>query len=283
MKSLTIKTVLTALLLLQTGQYLYPAFRETADRRLTLEAMEKLTPSLTEHPVTFAIRTGDPETGDLLPVDVTGLNDISAWQIQILDRSGRKVGFIQGRSRPPSDAIPWSGFSSDGEPLPDGFYSAKFVWMDSGKRVHTTDKTSFSLLTPLAIKGLSDRKLKLDYTSEGLVVGISESMLFKPGQVRILDEALPALREIALFLSSYAKNKAAVRGYTDSTGSLERNLFLSGERAAGVRQYLIKAGIDPRRLTYVGMGPAKPVAPNTTEAGRARNRRVEVVVLNTTI
>lgn len=279
---MAVKTILSAVLLLPAGRYIYPAFWENAGKmRMTLEAMERLTPNLTESPVTFAIRTGDPETDAFFPVDETELNDISAWQIQIFDRSGRKVGFIQGRNNPSSLTVPWSGFSNNGEPLPDGFYAAKFVWRDSAGRGHAAGKTSFSLFTPPAIKKLSDRKLKLNYTEEGLVVGIAENMIFNPGQAGIRDEALPSLREIALFLGSYAGNRAAVRGYTDSSGSVERNLLLSRERAAGVHRYLINAGIDPDRLTYEGLGAAKPVASNATEAGRSRNRRVEVIVLKT--
>lgn len=284
MKLLAIKMALSAILLLPAGQSIYPAFWENAGQlKLTLEAMERLTPSLTEDPVTFAIRIGDPEIGTFFPVDETELNDISAWQIQILDRSGRKVSFVQGRNKPSSVMIPWSGFSNSGEPLPDGFYAAKFVWMDSGKRVHTTGKTSFSLFTPLEIKELADRKLKLNYTNEGLVISVAESMLFEPGHAAIRGEALSALSEIASFLGAYAKNRAVVRGYTDSSGSINRNLILSRERAAGVHRYLINAGIDPNRLTYEGLGAAKPVASNTTEAGRSRNRRVEVIVLRTTM
>jgi outer membrane protein OmpA-like peptidoglycan-associated protein len=284
MRPLAIKTFLSALLLLSAGQSIHPAFwKNDGKTRLTLDAMERLTPNLTEAPVTFTILTGDPETGDLFPVDETELNGISSWQLQILDRTGRKVSFIQGRDKPSSIIIPWPGFSDSGEPLPDGFYTARFIWLDSAGKGHSTDKTSVTLFTPLSIKNLADRKLKLTYTDEGLVVGIAEGMIFRPGQTAILDGSLPALREIARFLVSYSKNRVIIRGYTDSSGSSERNVFLSRERAAVVRQYLVNAGIDPGRLTYEGRGSSKPVASNATEAGRSRNRRVEVVVSKTTL
>jgi outer membrane protein OmpA-like peptidoglycan-associated protein len=133
----------------------------------------------------------------------------------------------------------------------------------------------------MGIRNLADRKLKFHYTAEGLVVSIQEGMIFKPGQARILAEAIPALREITAFLKANSGNGVVVRGYTDSSGSLGRNMLLSRERAGRVYEYLVGSGIDPGRLTYEGLGPARPVAPNTTENGRARNRRVEVVVLKT--
>jgi outer membrane protein OmpA-like peptidoglycan-associated protein len=60
-------------------------------------------------------------------------------------------------------------------------------------------------------------------------------------------------------------------------GTAEFNLALSSARAAAVVKALVAAGIDPRRLTPHGGGPFAPVATNTTEQGRARNRRVELV------
>jgi outer membrane protein OmpA-like peptidoglycan-associated protein len=59
------------------------------------------------------------------------------------------------------------------------------------------------------------------------------------------------------------------------------NLLLSENRAKSVVNYLTSKGIDPKRLSYKGYGEAQPVSPNTTEAGRANNRRTELKVLKT--
>lgn len=250
---------------------------------VVLEAMEKLAFDLTGPPVAFAIRNRGPEADLFSSVDGGDeLNNVRMWQIQIFDQGGRKVSFIQGRNRPPSASIPWAGTSSSGAPLPDGFYKAKLVWIDSDKRIHATRRTSVSLSTPLEIRNLAGMKLRFNYTEEGLVVSIAEGMIFEPGQSRIQDAALPALREIFRFLQSYPGNRITIRGYTDSSGSLERNLLLSRERAACVCRYFIHAGISPGRLTYKGLGPAEPVADNMTETGRSKNRRVEVIILKTT-
>lgn len=69
--------------------------------------------------------------------------------------------------------------------------------------------------------------------------------------------------------------KAEISGHTDNVGSSEYNLALSQKRAEAVVRYLVEQGIDPGRLTARGYGDTKPVADNTTEAGRAENRRTE--------
>ena len=70
-----------------------------------------------------------------------------------------------------------------------------------------------------------------------------------------------------------------VVGYTDSSGSLVLNQELSRARAEAVRAFISAGGVDPVRIDAVGRGPAAPVASNDSEAGRAKNRRIEVGLL----
>jgi outer membrane protein OmpA-like peptidoglycan-associated protein len=69
-----------------------------------------------------------------------------------------------------------------------------------------------------------------------------------------------------------------IEGHTDAEGTVERNQLLSDRRANSVRDYLVRAGVDPRRLVAIGYGQQKNIAPNTTAEGRAKNRRIEFVV-----
>jgi OOP family OmpA-OmpF porin len=71
-----------------------------------------------------------------------------------------------------------------------------------------------------------------------------------------------------------------VAGHTDSVGSEEYNMGLSDRRANSVKDYLISQGITATRLTARGYGESQPVASNDTDAGRAQNRRVELIVLS---
>ena len=94
-----------------------------------------------------------------------------------------------------------------------------------------------------------------------------------PQSKQILDEN----RQVAR-LKEEPDMKVEVAGHTDSTGSDAYNQKLSERRAQAVVDYLISKGVDPNRLKAVGYGESKPIASNETEAGRAKNRRVELQI-----
>lgn len=88
------------------------------------------------------------------------------------------------------------------------------------------------------------------------------------------------LNNIADYLMTYPGNTVIARGHTDSTGKQAANQALSEKRAQKVREYLVAyRNISPERIMAEGIGPAQPAATNASEAGRALNRRVELVVL----
>ena len=70
--------------------------------------------------------------------------------------------------------------------------------------------------------------------------------------------------------------RVSIKGYTDSTGGDKHNMTLSGKRANSVRDYLISKGVAADRLVAQGFGKADPIGDNTTQEGRAKNRRVEL-------
>jgi len=90
-------------------------------------------------------------------------------------------------------------------------------------------------------------------------------------------DSLPVVDEINKLLTADATLKLSIEGHTDSTGSADHNRQLSTARARTVLGALVGLGIDPARLSSKGFGPDKPVADNANEAGRAKNRRVELV------
>jgi len=90
----------------------------------------------------------------------------------------------------------------------------------------------------------------------------------------VLEKNLAASREL-LSRAAYIE----VVGHTDDVGDDSYNLELSEQRANAVRDYLVKAGVDASKIVTVGAGESMPVASNTTEEGRAENRRVDVLVL----
>ena len=90
----------------------------------------------------------------------------------------------------------------------------------------------------------------------------------------------PYKADIAYLLKEYPDRQVLVEGHTDSTGTEQYNLGLSQRRADSVVQFLTLNGIAPERAIARGYGKAYPVAGNETTAGRQRNRRVEIVILD---
>lgn len=103
-------------------------------------------------------------------------------------------------------------------------------------------------------------------------------ILFDTNSAEIKPESMPTLEEIAKLLKTQLLLKLLVVGHTDNVGTFEFNIDLSQRRAASVvRTLTSKFVIDQKRLTPIGVSFASPVASNTTEEGRSKNRRVELV------
>jgi len=105
-----------------------------------------------------------------------------------------------------------------------------------------------------------------------------DRLLFQTDSAVLRPESREQLQNIAEILKAYPNVQVKVGGYTDSSGDPATNLRLSQDRANSVRQELIGLGIAGDRITAEGYGQEHPVADNTTEAGRAQNRRVALRV-----
>lgn len=114
-------------------------------------------------------------------------------------------------------------------------------------------------------------------TERGLTIVLGQG-LFAVGQSTLSARALDEMRSIVAVLGLYPEHRLIAEGHTDATGDEEFNERLSRARAEAVRDALAARGIDPRRIGIAGYGERLPVADNATAAGRAINRRVEVVI-----
>ena len=127
------------------------------------------------------------------------------------------------------------------------------------------------------------QKAKIQQTSRGLIVSISEAGFFAAGDASISPEAG---RVLTALTDSLKNNGTPVRieGHTDSTpisnSRFSSNWELSTARASAVLQKLIENGFPPDKLSAAGYGGFQPVADNSTPEGRAQNRRVDIVILN---
>lgn len=105
---------------------------------------------------------------------------------------------------------------------------------------------------------------------------VLEHILFETGSDVLVPASYPELDGLVSWLNQNAQLKAEINGYTDADGTEIQNLKLSQKRAQAVCQYLIDKGIDSKRLKPKGFGSSNPRDNNSTEAGKARNRRVEI-------
>lgn len=100
-------------------------------------------------------------------------------------------------------------------------------------------------------------------------------IVFNPGSAVIATEAMAVLDQVAETLSAYSEQVVEISGHTDTSGDTVANLELSKKRAIAVRDYLVSKGLPSNQLRPIGYGESKPVADNSTPAGRAANRRIE--------
>ena len=118
-------------------------------------------------------------------------------------------------------------------------------------------------------------------TGSELRVILPEGVTFATGSATVATGFLPALREVARSLKTYRNSTVLVVGHTDNVGSVAYNKQLSLDRSLAVARILIRDGVSSTRITYSGLGFSEPIASNATAAGRAENRRVEVVITPT--
>lgn len=104
----------------------------------------------------------------------------------------------------------------------------------------------------------------------------AKTINFDTGKSTITSDSEEALSAILAILDQYPNARFKVEGHTDSVGSEKSNKKLSDERAASVKSYLTANGVSLNRLESEGYGEEKPIADNSTKAGRAKNRRVEI-------
>lgn len=124
--------------------------------------------------------------------------------------------------------------------------------------------------------------LSTQETARGLIVRLSD-VGFNSGSYQLKVGAEIKLAKIAGILVTYPGLKVQVEGYTDNVGSAPYNLKLSQQRADAVMQFLVTQGVSSTNITSKGYGEADPVAENSTAAGRAKNRRVQLVVSGSVI
>ena len=137
------------------------------------------------------------------------------------------------------------------------------------------------VVDPLVREG----QVRVTQTNRGISIEINASVLFAPGQAQLRADSTRALQQVARVLGKTEKT-LQIEGYSDNTpigtAQFPSNWELSAARASSVARLFIDHGVAEERLSVIGYGPNRAVAPNDTAEGRARNRRVTVMILEET-
>jgi len=208
-------------------------------------------------------------TDDVLAIKpaISDLTGISGWGATIYNSSGSVFKTFSGINMP-KEEIRWDGVSDDGMLVDSGEdYSIVFSATDRVNNSSTSEKVGFSI-DILVIP--TERGLKIQVSN--IEFGFNTADLKGDKTFEILDK-------IVYVLQKYDRYSIIVEGHTDSTGNEGYNTTLSRNRAESVGRYLAANGIDGERLSYEGYGSQYPVDTNETAEGRARNRRVEFLLV----
>lgn len=110
-------------------------------------------------------------------------------------------------------------------------------------------------------------------------IELKQKIHFATNKAKIFPDSFDLLNEVAEVLKQRPDLLVRIEGHTDSRGKFQRNMILSDQRAAAVRDYLVRAGVPPERLVSRGYGPTVPIGDNRTAVGREQNRRTEFYII----
>jgi OmpA-OmpF porin, OOP family len=201
-------------------------------------------------------------TEALLTVKVTDLKD--------KPRVGEKVSFIDTQN-----SNEYSGITAS-----DGTF---LLLVPKGKKYKVKYKTYSEelqyteFIMPLAKDTLLSFEFQLKYDLPQTFT--LDNVYFETGKATLSPKSNQELDKFADYLKQKKSLVVEIAGHTDNVGDKKANQILSEDRAKSVREYLIKKGIAPERMTTKGYGDTNPIADNASEAGRQKNRRTEIRIL----
>jgi outer membrane protein OmpA-like peptidoglycan-associated protein len=126
---------------------------------------------------------------------------------------------------------------------------------------------------------LENTGVSVTRNGDSIILNMPGNITFEVNKSDVKPNFVEVLQSVTLVLNEYKSTMIEVAGHTDSTGSDSYNQMLSQQRAQAVSNILIQNGVQPVRVDTVGYGESRPIASNSTPAGRQQNRRVELTLL----
>jgi SH3 domain-containing YSC84-like protein 1 len=235
----------------------------------------------------------------MLIMNETGMNRLLADKFTLGGEAAAAAGPVGRNTSADTDVLlhaeilTWSrsrgifaGLSLEGSTLrPDGSENQKIYGRDISNREILEGDTPVPaagqqlIVTLNRYSGMTGDQVDV---AQGLRNGrvTLQNVHFATGKADITPDSEATLSKVAQAMKDNSDWKIRVEGFTDSSGNRDSNLKLSEERAESVASWLADHGVDRSRLTTKGYGEDRPVASNTTDAGRRKNRRVELVRVN---
>jgi OOP family OmpA-OmpF porin len=221
------------------------------------------------------IEVGRTAAGETVNKTLEGETEIIVYECPQSLSLLQIVRNVEAAMRQAGLRIAYSGKSSGETPMVTGNAGAQWISVQTSPNGNSYTQTAVKVKAMTQELQISADTLAEEIAKSGraAVYGIN----FDTGKSTIKPESEQVLSEIAKLLTNNPDWKLGVEGHTDNVGSKAANQMLSQQRAAAVVAWLVSHGIDKARLSAQGVGDARPVADNSSEEGRAKNRRVELV------
>lgn len=167
-----------------------------------------------------------------------------------------------------------AGLAAGGDDRRNALIGAGVGALAGGAIGNFMDRQEADLRAQLASTGVSVTRV-----GNNIILNMPSNITFATDQDQVIPAFYSTLDSVAIVLRKYNQTLIDIYGHTDSTGSDSYNQALSQRRANAVLSYLTTQGVNQQRMVATGFGESRPIADNSTEAGRAQNRRVEIQIV----
>ncbi|WP_421850641.1 OmpA family protein [Oricola sp.] len=167
-----------------------------------------------------------------------------------------------------------AGLAAGGDDRRNALIGAGIGALAGGAIGNFMDRQEAELRAQLAASGVSVTR-----AGNNIILNMPSNITFAVDQDQVIPAFYPTLDSVAVVLRKYNQTLIDVYGHTDSTGSDDYNQSLSQRRANSVANYLAVRGVNQQRVLATGFGESRPIADNSSETGRAQNRRVEIQIV----